>query len=206
MIIHKNDGYYVISEKSGKNLGGPYKTKEEAAKRLQQIHYFKHLNKSANFTFGLNSFFKEASEKSLNPMDYIDPIEMKIRSKLGKDIKVLKYEYQKDELEKNKKLQEEELKLIESLPPEKKKLIIKEILEKYSSANTRDPYFIALEEAAKQPGGLTVTVTKEFLDKLENIKKQERGKTFVGTSSYGPKIMTGENGYLKYYNGEFKQK
>ena len=51
MIIKKKDGYYVISEKThlsaeGKqvhrNLGGPYKTREEAVKRLQQVEFFKH--------------------------------------------------------------------------------------------------------------------------------------------------------------------
>ena len=30
------------SEKKGKNLGGPYKTREEAAKRLRQVEFFKH--------------------------------------------------------------------------------------------------------------------------------------------------------------------
>lgn len=45
MIIKKREGYYVISEKSGRNLGGPYKTKEEAKKRLRQVEYFKHLKK-----------------------------------------------------------------------------------------------------------------------------------------------------------------
>ena len=41
MIIKKKDGYHVISEK-GKNLGGPYKTRVEAVKRLGQVEYFKH--------------------------------------------------------------------------------------------------------------------------------------------------------------------
>jgi hypothetical protein len=45
MIKKVKEGYKVISEKSGKNLGGPYKTKEEAAKRLQQVEYFKHKKK-----------------------------------------------------------------------------------------------------------------------------------------------------------------
>ena len=45
MIVKKKDGYFVISEKSGRNLGGPYKTKEEAKKRLRQIEYYKHLKK-----------------------------------------------------------------------------------------------------------------------------------------------------------------
>lgn len=34
------DGYAVYSEK-GKRLGGPYKTHDEAVKRLRQVEYFK---------------------------------------------------------------------------------------------------------------------------------------------------------------------
>lgn len=41
MIKKEKSGYRVVSE-SGKNLGGPYKTKKEAEKRLQQVEYFKH--------------------------------------------------------------------------------------------------------------------------------------------------------------------
>jgi hypothetical protein len=41
MIKKVKSGYKVTSEK-GKNLGGPYKTREEAAKRLRQVEYFKH--------------------------------------------------------------------------------------------------------------------------------------------------------------------
>jgi len=41
-VIKKvKEGYKVLSEK-GKNLGGPYKTREAAAKRLRQVEYFKH--------------------------------------------------------------------------------------------------------------------------------------------------------------------
>jgi hypothetical protein len=42
MIKRVKEGYKVVSEKAGKNLGGPYKTKEQAKKRLQQVEYFKH--------------------------------------------------------------------------------------------------------------------------------------------------------------------
>ena len=42
MIKKVKGGYQVISEKTGKNLGGPYKTKEEAKKRLRQVEFFKH--------------------------------------------------------------------------------------------------------------------------------------------------------------------
>jgi hypothetical protein len=45
MIVKRKEGYFVISEKAKKNLGGPYKTREEAAKRLRQVEYFKHLKK-----------------------------------------------------------------------------------------------------------------------------------------------------------------
>ncbi len=42
MIVKREDGYYVLSEKTQKNLGGPYKTKAEAEKRLRQVEFFKH--------------------------------------------------------------------------------------------------------------------------------------------------------------------
>jgi hypothetical protein len=41
MIVKKNGQYHVMSEE-GKHLGGPYKTREEAEKRLAQVEYFKH--------------------------------------------------------------------------------------------------------------------------------------------------------------------
>ena len=42
MIKKVKEGYKVVSENGKKNLGGPYKTKAEAAKRLRQVEYFKH--------------------------------------------------------------------------------------------------------------------------------------------------------------------
>jgi hypothetical protein len=42
MIKKVKDGYKVVSEKKGKNLGAPYKTREEAEKRLRQVEFFKH--------------------------------------------------------------------------------------------------------------------------------------------------------------------
>lgn len=44
MIRKVKEGYRVVSEKTGRNMG-TYKTKEEAKKRLKQIEFFKHLNK-----------------------------------------------------------------------------------------------------------------------------------------------------------------
>ncbi|HLJ15628.1 MAG TPA: hypothetical protein VKV15_14100 [Bryobacteraceae bacterium] len=41
MIKKVKAGYKVVSEK-GKNLGGPYKSKEAAEKRLRQVEYFKY--------------------------------------------------------------------------------------------------------------------------------------------------------------------
>lgn len=41
MIKKVKEGYKVLSEK-GKNLGGPYKSKAEAGKRLRQVEFFKH--------------------------------------------------------------------------------------------------------------------------------------------------------------------
>jgi hypothetical protein len=42
MIVKVKGGYKVVSEKGKKNLGGPYKTLEEAKKRLRQVEFFKH--------------------------------------------------------------------------------------------------------------------------------------------------------------------
>ena len=42
-VIKKVEGgYKVVSENGKKNLGGPYKTKKEAEKRLKQVEFFKH--------------------------------------------------------------------------------------------------------------------------------------------------------------------
>jgi hypothetical protein len=41
MIRKVRGGNKVLSEK-GKNLGGPYKSKTAAEKRLRQVEYFKH--------------------------------------------------------------------------------------------------------------------------------------------------------------------
>ena len=41
MIKKVKGGYQVLSSK-GRNLGGPYKTLDEAKKRLRQVEFFKH--------------------------------------------------------------------------------------------------------------------------------------------------------------------
>ena len=41
MIKKLREGYQVLSSE-GENLGGPYKTLEEAKKRLRQVEFFKH--------------------------------------------------------------------------------------------------------------------------------------------------------------------
>jgi hypothetical protein len=41
MIRKTSGGYKVLSEK-GKNLGGPYKSRAEAQKRLRQVEFFRH--------------------------------------------------------------------------------------------------------------------------------------------------------------------
>lgn len=42
MIVKRKAGYHVLSEKTRRNLGGPYKTRAEAVKRLRQVEFFKH--------------------------------------------------------------------------------------------------------------------------------------------------------------------
>ena len=41
MIVKRKKGYYVLSEKTRRNMGGPYKTRDEAVKRLRQVEFFK---------------------------------------------------------------------------------------------------------------------------------------------------------------------
>jgi hypothetical protein len=45
MIRKEKDGYRVVSEKSGKNLGGPYGSRREAENRLKEVEMFKHMDK-----------------------------------------------------------------------------------------------------------------------------------------------------------------
>lgn len=45
MSVRKVAGGYKVVSKTGKNLGGPYKTKAAATKRLRQVEYFKHHSK-----------------------------------------------------------------------------------------------------------------------------------------------------------------
>lgn len=45
MIRKEKSGYNVYSETGSKHLGGPYKTREEAEKRLREIEYFKNQGK-----------------------------------------------------------------------------------------------------------------------------------------------------------------
>lgn len=41
-MIRKENGGYVVRSETGRRLGGPYKTKAQAEKRLEQVEYFKH--------------------------------------------------------------------------------------------------------------------------------------------------------------------
>ncbi len=42
ITVKRKNGYYVISEKYRKNLGGSHTTRAEAVKRLRQVEFFKH--------------------------------------------------------------------------------------------------------------------------------------------------------------------
>jgi hypothetical protein len=42
MIKKTKLGQYRVQSEKGKNLGGPYTSKKQAKKRLQQVEYFKH--------------------------------------------------------------------------------------------------------------------------------------------------------------------
>ena len=42
MIRKTPKGYVLLSKKTGRKLGGPYKTREQALKRERQVQFFKH--------------------------------------------------------------------------------------------------------------------------------------------------------------------
>ena len=44
MIVKKKAGYQVKSHDGKKNLGGPYKSKSQAMRRLMQVERFKKLS------------------------------------------------------------------------------------------------------------------------------------------------------------------
>ena len=54
MVVHRKDGWYVVSHTTGRNLGGPYSSEELANKRLAQVRAFKYMHKTA----GILSFIK----------------------------------------------------------------------------------------------------------------------------------------------------
>jgi hypothetical protein len=41
MIVKEKGGYSVKSENGDKHLGGPYKSRSQAVRRLKQVEYFK---------------------------------------------------------------------------------------------------------------------------------------------------------------------
>ncbi len=41
-VISGSPGSYHVKSEEGKNLGGPYKSREQAKNRLEQVEYFKH--------------------------------------------------------------------------------------------------------------------------------------------------------------------
>ena len=45
MIVKRKAGYYVLAESTRRNLGGPYKTRAAATKRLRAVEYFKRARK-----------------------------------------------------------------------------------------------------------------------------------------------------------------
>jgi len=45
MIKKLKSGYVVVSHDGKKRLGGPYKTRAAATKRLREVEYYKHKGK-----------------------------------------------------------------------------------------------------------------------------------------------------------------
>lgn len=74
-VVHQKDGWHVLSEK-GKNLGGPYGSKEEAVKRLRQVEYFKHQGSQRPFSK------KEAAEVLIDPYQTLTEQVSNMRSRM----------------------------------------------------------------------------------------------------------------------------
>jgi hypothetical protein len=58
-IVKRKAGYHVVS-KAGKNLGGPYKSRDAAVKRLQQVEYFKNKGKKGSYMSNAHEKFARA--------------------------------------------------------------------------------------------------------------------------------------------------
>lgn len=64
-VITGGPGSYHVKSEEGKNLGGPYKTREEAEHRLKQVEYFKHKGKK---TAGCDSDYWEEGDDCRCPI------------------------------------------------------------------------------------------------------------------------------------------
>lgn len=47
MIVKKSDGFYLLTHDGSRSLGGPYKTREEAIRRENQVKQIEWLTKIA---------------------------------------------------------------------------------------------------------------------------------------------------------------
>ena len=60
---------FCVKSKKGKNLGGPYKSKEAATKRIKQVEYFKHIKEDQDLLLKENLLYKffKINEEVVNP-------------------------------------------------------------------------------------------------------------------------------------------
>lgn len=66
MIVRRDGGYEVVSQ-SGKNLGGPYQNEGDAARRLEQVDYFKHKSGGPRLPAGEPRESRSAVREKLEP-------------------------------------------------------------------------------------------------------------------------------------------
>lgn len=74
-IVKREDGYHVVSESGGKNLGGPYKTRGEAEKRLAQVEYFKHTSNAVHPRAAGYELQRDLAGSGTNPYPTRQPTE-----------------------------------------------------------------------------------------------------------------------------------
>ena len=64
-MIRKSGGSYGVVSKSGKRLGGGYRSRKQAANRLRQVEYFKHRDRNRSSERDYKDIYKKyhASKK-----------------------------------------------------------------------------------------------------------------------------------------------
>ena len=93
MIKKVAGGYKVLSEK-GKNLGGPYKSKAAAQKRLRQVEYFKHKKGRASPRIFEEGGYWHIMQGEQRTLSFADPLLAEEALRFMQSVKPFEFGYQ----------------------------------------------------------------------------------------------------------------